>query len=44
MDNNTRPSKIYITITNINNVRSEKNCTIKEEAKKINNGGRILLL
>jgi hypothetical protein len=32
MNNKTRPSKVY-TITNMSNVRNEKNYTIKEEAK-----------
>jgi hypothetical protein len=32
MDNKIRPSKVY-TITNVSNVRNEKNYTIEEEAK-----------
>jgi hypothetical protein len=29
MDSNTRPLKVYIATTNINNVKSEKNYTIE---------------
>ncbi len=31
MDSNTKPLKVYTTIININNVRSEENYTTKEE-------------
>jgi hypothetical protein len=31
MDSNTRPLKVYIAATNINNVRSEENYIIEEE-------------
>jgi hypothetical protein len=31
MDNKTRPSKVYIIVININNSKSEKNYTTKEE-------------
>jgi hypothetical protein len=33
MGSKTRPSKVYITITNINNAINEKDHTTKEEAK-----------
>jgi hypothetical protein len=43
MDSKSIPSKVYTIIANINNARNEKKYTTKGEAKKINNGGRVLL-
>jgi hypothetical protein len=43
MDSNIRPSKVYNAMININNAKSEKNYTTKEEAENNQQWGEDLL-